>query len=73
MYEYDTAITNSDWEESGSLPGTRNVAQQWSSAVYKNYIFIFGGNSGMIHWIDVTDKPYTQGEREQKVQNRWYG
>ena len=25
----------------------------------------------MIHWIDVTNKPYTQGEREQKVQNRW--
>ena len=27
----------------------------------------------MIHWIDVTNKPYTQGEREQKVQNRWSG
>ena len=59
--------------ESGSLPGTSNVGHQRSSAVYKNYIFIFGGNSGMIHWIDVTDKPYTQGGRKQKVQNRWYG
>ena len=42
------------------LPGGEHWYDlQWSSAVYKNYIFIFGGSgvSGKIYWIDINDLP----------------
>ena len=42
------------------LPGGEHWYDlQWSSAVYKNYIFIFGGSgvAGKIYWIDINDLP----------------
>ena len=55
----------------GSLPRAYRYGRlQWSSAVYKNYIYIFGGDSGNIHWIDVSDSVYKHGTMSQKM-SRW--
>ena len=57
IYEYDTTNADADWVEKCScLPGAHRFQLQWSSAVYKNYIFLFGGVDGKIHWMDVNEK-----------------
>ena len=62
---------DSDWKESGSLSVEYKYDRlQWSSVVYENYIYIFGGDSGKILWIDVGDEPYKQGEKLQRLP-RW--
>ena len=55
---YDTTDSNSDWEiQSVSSNGNwvHRYYLQWSSAVYKNYIFLFGGVGGVIFWLDVSE------------------
>ena len=62
---------DSDWKESGSLSVEYKYDRlQWSSAVYESYIYIFGGDSGKILWIDVGVEPYKQGEKLQRLP-RW--
>ena len=62
---------DSDWKESGALSVEYKYDKlQWSSVVYKNYIYIFGGDSGKILWIDVGVEPYKQGEKLQRLP-RW--
>ena len=60
IMEYDTTDANSDWKIIAfTKPSTwtHRYYLQWSSAVYKNYIFIFGGNKGVIFWLDVSEDP----------------
>ena len=58
IMEYDTTDANSDWKiKAFTKPSTwvHRYYLQWSSAVYKNYIFIFGGVEGSVFWFDVSD------------------
>ena len=57
--EYDTTDASANWEiKSVSSPSTwtHRYLLQWSSAVYKNYIFLFGGTFGLIFWLDVLEE-----------------
>ena len=72
ILEYDTTDANSDWKiKAFTKPSTwtHRYYLQWSSAVYKNYIFIFGGVEGSIFWFDVTEDPgkVKKGDQQSEI------